>query len=275
MRLDQYLAKYFPEYSRSQWQKYVLAGCVKVNGDVVTTAKRTLDEDDHVTYEIHDSIKQLFDVPVLYEDDNVKVFNKPCGMLTHAKGGIIEEQTIADLIKEDTSYSSGTNRPGIVHRLDRDTSGVIITVKNAETAKLLQKQFTDRTVKKTYSAIVKGHLKHKEAHIDLPIERDPKQPSQFRVGANGKAASTTYEVIKESTHYSLVKLTPKTGRTHQLRVHLAHLKAPILGDKIYGKKDVRLYLHAESIEVTLPGGLRKIFSALLPDTFQATIDSDA
>lgn len=274
MRLDQYLAEYFPEKSRSMWQKYIVQGLVLVNDTPITSTKYKLDEDDHVTIQETTKAVDTFIVPIVYEDDNVRVFNKPTGMLTHAKGGIVEEQTIADLIKNDTSYADTTNRPGIVHRLDRDTSGVIITVKNPETAKLLQKQFTNRTVKKTYSAIAVGHLAHKEAQIDLPIERDPKKPSQFRVGANGKPAQTTYEVIKESSHYSLVKLTPKTGRTHQLRVHLAHLNTPILGDRVYGKSDDRLYLHAESIEVTLPGGDRKVFNASLPESFQATIDSD-
>lgn len=274
MRLDQYLAEYYPEKSRSEWQKYIKMGLVLINGVVETKVKKMLGEDDQVTFsEVAKSIK-TFEVPVIYDDENVRVFNKPVGMLTHAKGGILNEQTIADLIKNDTTYAHDTNRPGIVHRLDRDTSGVIITVKNPETATLLQKQFTNRSIKKTYYAITNGHPTHLEANIDLPVERDPKKPSQFRVGANGKSAYTSYETIKTSAHYALLRLTPKTGRTHQLRVHMAHLNVPILGDKVYGKKSERLYLHAESIEVTLPGGVRKIFQAALPAEFQAILDND-
>ncbi len=273
MRLDAYLAQYFPEHSRSAWQKYIAAGYVKVNGEVVTSNKLTLGEDDEVTADTNAKLHDLsIDLPVIYEDDNVVVINKPVGVLSHAKGGIVEEATVADFFKSKTSYGSDTNRPGIIHRLDRATSGVMLGAKNHETASQLQKQFSKRKVKKTYIAIVKGTPKETEAHIELPIERNPSHPSQFRVGANGKYAATTYEVLESKNGKSMVKLMPETGRTHQLRVHMAHIGNPIIGDIVYGKSADRMYLHALSLEITLPGGERKVFEAPLPDEFQKEMD---
>lgn len=271
MRLDQYLAEYYPERSRSQWQKYISAGHIYVNDIQVVSAKYRLGEDDEVSVKESTTEKKTFEVPIIYEDDNVLVLNKPIGMLTHAKGGIVAEETIADIIKPLTTYAADTNRPGIVHRLDRDTSGVIVTVKNPETAALLQKQFTNRTVKKTYLAVVMGSLKHSDARIDLPIERNPKLPSQFRVGASGKAAITDYKTLAEGQNKTAVALMPATGRTHQLRVHMAHLGSPIFGDRVYGKVADRLYLHAWQLEITIPKGQRKVFSAPIPEAFSIAV----
>lgn len=274
MRLDAYLAQYFPEHSRSAWQKYISAGYVKVNGEVVTSNKLLLGEDDEVTADTRTKPGKLhIDMTVVYEDKNVIVIDKPAGVLSHAKGGIVEEATVADFFKNYTSYGNNTNRPGIIHRLDRATSGVMIGVKNAETAKLLQKQFSDRKVKKTYMAVVEGTPKNSEAHIELPIERNPSKPSQFRVGVNGKSASTTYKVLSTNGRYSLVELKPATGRTHQLRVHMAHIGHPIVGDIVYGQDSKRMFLHAMRLELTLPGGERKIFEAPLPAEFREMVKS--
>lgn len=268
MRLDQYLAQYYPEKSRSAWQKHILAGVVTINGEIAMSAKQKLGEDDEVKILEAAPTPPKENLPVIYSDDNIIVINKPAGILSHAKGGIIEEQTVANFIKDKTTYGTETNRPGIVHRLDRDTSGVIVTVRNSETAKLLQRQFTDRKVKKSYIAIVKGSLKHTEANIDLPIERNPKIPSQFRVGASGKEAFTSYKVLDQHDDLYLVRLQPTTGRTHQLRVHMAYIGAPILGDKVYGRKTDRMFLHALSIEITIPPSKRVTFQAPLPTEFE-------
>lgn len=269
MRLDAYLAQYFPEHSRSAWQKYIAAGYVKVNGEVVTSNKLLLDEDDQVSADTNVKLEttDTIEIPIIYEDDSVVVVNKPVGMLSHAKGGILEEATVADFFKSKTSYGSDTNRPGIIHRLDRATSGVMLGAKNSDVASQLQKQFSKRKVKKTYIAIVCGIPKESHARIDLPIERDPSQPSRFRVGANGKSATTSYEVIESKNGKSLVRLRPETGRTHQLRVHMAYIGTPIVGDAVYGKSASRMYLHALSLEITLPGGKRSIFEAPLPEEF--------
>jgi 23S rRNA pseudouridine1911/1915/1917 synthase len=206
----------------------------------------------------------------VYIDDNVIVINKPVGILTHAKGALNDEFTVADFFRRYSTYNADSNRPGIVHRLDRDTSGIMIGARNQEAADVLQKQFADRKAKKEYVAIVSGYLAQETALIDLPIGRNPTAPSTFRVDAGGKSAQTTYEVMKQNDTVTMVRLKPKTGRTHQLRVHMAYLNVPIVGDRVYGGLQAdRLYLHAKSLEVTLPGSERKIFKAEMPTEFDA------
>jgi 23S rRNA-/tRNA-specific pseudouridylate synthase len=146
----------------------------------------------------------------------------------------------------------------------------MIGARNQEAADVLQKQFADRKAKKEYVAIVSGYLAQETALIDLPIGRNPTAPSTFRVDAGGKSAQTTYEVMKQNDTVTMVRLKPKTGRTHQLRVHMAYLNVPIVGDRVYGGLQAdRLYLHAKSLEVTLPGSERKIFKAEMPTEFDA------
>jgi 23S rRNA pseudouridine1911/1915/1917 synthase len=174
---------------------------------------------------------------------------------------------VADFFRRYTTYNLDTNRPGIIHRLDRDTSGIMIGARNPQTAVLLQKQFADRLAKKTYMAVLDGIPKLPKAQLDLPIGRNPTAPSTFKVDVKGKSALTRYEVIAETDKYSLVKLMPRTGRTHQLRVHMRYINTPILGDKVYGKSADRLYLHAMSLEITIPVGQRRIFEAPVPAEF--------
>ncbi len=273
MRLDAYLAEYWPEYSRSTWQKYIEQGYVLVNGIVETSAKQQLSEDDIVTYNIPDAPDYSQQtLPVIYQDDNIIAINKPSGVLTHSKGALNEEFTVAEFFRPLTTYHQDTNRPGIIHRLDRDTSGVLIGARNDETAALLQRQFSDRKVKKTYVAVVDGVPKQHEALIDLPIGRNPKEPSMFRVDPGGKSAQTTYKVLASNGKLSLVELYPRTGRTHQLRVHMAYIGTPIHGDRVYGKPADRLYLHAKSLEITIPKGDRRTFEAPVPESFAKLVE---
>lgn len=307
-------------------------GLVEANGKVITSAKYQLGEDDEVT--VKTLPKASFDdqtLPVVYEDEHVVVINKPVGVLTHAKGALTEEFSVADFVRrhyhcncvpgactsercvfsrgeteqdvhevrrasiavekhaytEELSGVSGSarkqaercechgNRPGIVHRLDRATSGIIIVAKDSETKRLLQKQFQDRKAHKTYVAIVKGTPKHPEAKIDLPIGRNPKVPSSFRVDAKGKPAVTTYKTLASNGTYSVVELKPETGRTHQLRVHLAYIGCPIVGDTLYGggKSPIdRMCLHAKELEITIPVSERRTFDAPLPDDMAAFVE---
>lgn len=270
MRLDAYVAQFWPEHSRSTWKKLIEAGSVSVNGKVEVSAKRELDEDDHVTVvQPHKTDFSASELPIVYEDEHVIVINKPVGVLTHSKGELNDEFTVAEFVRPKTSYKQDSNRPGIIHRLDRATSGIIICAKDDETASMLQRQFTDRTLKKQYVAVLEGVPKVSEAVVDLPIGRNPNAPSTFRVDVNGKSAQTTYHVLKQTDTRALVDLRPKTGRTHQLRVHMAYLGTPILGDTVYGKKKAdRMFLHAASLEVTLPGGKRETFSAPIPPEFE-------
>jgi 23S rRNA pseudouridine1911/1915/1917 synthase len=199
------------------------------------------------------------------------VINKPAGVLTHSKGAFNPEGTVASFAAPKTKGMEG-DRAGIVHRLDRATSGVIIVAKDPTTMSLLQKQFSQRKVKKTYFAVVNGIPEIVKALIEVPIERNPKDPKTFRPGTTGKQALTEYEVIEQALARSLLVLRPATGRTHQLRVHLKYIGHPIIGDTIYdGEPADRMYLHAGKLEITLPGGQRKVFEAPLPDGFHAIL----
>jgi len=268
-RLDGELAKRYPDMSRSTWQKYIKAGYITVNGTIAISAKQDVTDNDSIAINIPEATDfTANELPIIYIDDNVIVINKPIGVLSHSKGALNDEFTVADFFKRYSTYNIDTNRPGIIHRLDRDTSGVMIGARNLETATLLQKQFADRKTKKTYIAILNGIPKLDKALIDLPIDRNPSKPSTFRVASNGKSATTKYEVLDSNEKYSIVKLQPKTGRTHQLRVHMGYINTPILGDKVYGKPDKRLYLHAVSLEITIPSSNRQTFVAPLPEEFK-------
>lgn len=278
MRLDAHVALHWPEHSRSTWKKLILAEHVTVNGLVEISPKYEVSENDSVEVkqpEILDHSDKT--LPVLYEDDNVIVIDKPVGVLTHSKGALNEEFTVADFVRPKTTYKADTNRPGIIHRLDRATSGVIICVKNDETASYLARQFSERTLKKQYAAVTVGIPKQSEAVIDLPIGRNPTAQSTFRVDTTGKSAQTYYKVDKHTERFALITLKPKTGRTHQLRVHLAYIGAPILGDKVYGGKEPaeRMYLHAAELELTLPGGNRQVFKSKVPAVFMQKVSDES
>jgi 23S rRNA pseudouridine1911/1915/1917 synthase len=253
-------------------QKLIESGDIVVNGQTQRSGYKpkanaviTINYDEAQLDEV-----PVIDLPVLYEDDDVVVMNKPAGILTHSQGAMKPEASVATFLRDKVAADLAGDRAGVVHRLDRATSGVIIGAKNAAALSFLQKQFAQRKVKKTYIAIAEGHLKQQEALIDMPIARNPKAPATFRVGANGKSATTHYKVLEENEHSSLVELKPETGRTHQLRVHLAHIGHPIINDPLYGqgKHGDRLYLHALSLEITLPSRERKTFTAKLPPEFK-------
>ena len=268
-RLDVHLSTDFDRsISRSLWQKYIKAGHISVNQRVVTTPKFEVDETDEIAVKLPEQEQASAKLPILYEDDDVIVVNKPSGLLTHAKGGLSTEPTVAEIIRPKTSFASGTDRPGIVHRLDRDTSGVLIIAKTTEAAAHLQRQFAQRTAKKTYLAMTNGVPKLAAAKIDMPIGRNPAAPSTFRVDPNGKPAQTDYQVLAVADTKALIELKPTTGRTHQLRIHMAYLNTPILGDRVYGKPNAsRLMLHAHKLEITLPSGELKTFEAAIPEEF--------
>lgn len=277
LRADVILANMYPTYSRAALAKLFKAGQVTYQG-------RTLKPGDKLPSNVQleavmDSLRPPeasdIDLPIIYEDDDILVINKPAGVLTHAVGAFAAEPSVATFIRQRTAGLTGL-RAGIVHRLDRATSGVLVCAKNPKALSLLQKQFAQRKVTKTYMAIVKGHLKQPEAIIDMPIERNPQAPATFRVGTNGKPAVTQYKVVEENATHSLLQLTPQTGRTHQLRVHLAQLGHPIVGDPLYstGKYGDRMYLHALNLELTVPiSNERMVFTAPLPAEFKQFMDA--
>lgn len=279
IRLDVALAKKYDNLSRSSIQKMIKNGLAKVNGRIITKVKELVDESIDLIelVEVQKDAKHI-DLEIIYEDENVIVVNKPKGVLTHSKGVLNNEFTVADFFElHGCDFAKGTNRAGIVHRLDRETSGIIIGAKNDTAAKKLQKQFSERTTKKEYIAIVEGVPSPNKAIIDLPIARNNSLPSTFIVNAKGKTAQTKYEVLESKNNRSLVKLNPKTGRTHQLRVHLAYIKHPIVGDRVYNdrysEKDSRMFLHAKSLEISIPPNntnttsQRMVFESPLPNNF--------
>jgi len=273
-RVDIFLANQFPEFTRSALSNLFGQAGILVN-NTVSKAGYRLRNGDRI--QIDTSMFFLkppqLELPVIYEDNNVAVINKPAGVLTHAKGVLNTEATVASFLhsKINDKHLSG-NRAGIVHRLDRDTSGVIIGAKNSATAIWLQKQFANRKVEKTYLAIVKGWLSEPAAKIEVPLARNPRRPQTFHADHSGKRAETTYKVIKKiekrSGRYSLIEMKPTTGRTHQLRVHMAYIGHPIIGDKIYGSGLIGpMMLHAKSLKLTLPDHKKHIFKTPLPARF--------
>lgn len=268
-RLDLILAERYPDTSRSTWQKHIRAGHVSVNGRVIESPRTDISQTDDIAIDVPpDADYSDHELPLIHLDDNVVVIDKPAGILTHSKGALNEEFTVADFLRRYTHVGLDTNRPGIVHRLDRDTSGVMIGARTPEAFALLKSQFADRRARKVYYAVVAGHPRLPSAIIDLPIGRHPSAPSTFRVDPRGKSARTAYETVAQNDTHSLLRLRPTTGRTHQLRVHLAHLGTPILGDRIYGRASDRLYLHAATLEITIPTSDRRTFDAPLPHEFR-------
>lgn len=270
-RLDLYLVNQHPELSRAKLQKLIKNGQVSVNHQTVTSPKKLIDPNlDDITIDTTvTTTKQPQQFDVLFENADLIVINKPAGVLSHATHQSSDDEfTVADFIRQHGDFTTDNYRDGIVHRLDRTTSGVMILAKNQATADFLKQQFKDRQVHKTYYAVVTGHPKHHQAKIDLPLKRSLKNAGKFMVDASGKPAVTTYQIIKSIDHQHLIKLQPQTGRTHQLRVHMSYLNLPILGDYLYGgEKYSRVMLHAETIEFQTPDGRHLTITAPLPSEF--------
>lgn len=277
-RLDHILVEEHPEFNRSTLQNFIKSGYVTLNGEIVKKPNlEVIIEDENgsknniISLSVPEraakiDIKEI----TIYEDENVLVINKPAGLLSMAKGEFTEETTLED-------YGL------LVHRLDRDTSGVVILAKNEATQSMLRKQFQERKTHKTYVAVVDGIPKNSEAVINLPIARNMKRPTTFMVDPKGKPAETYYKTISQTNSKSMLLLKPVTGRTHQLRVHLKYIGCPIVGDPVYNpeSKGSRLFLHAKSLEITIPNtskdgtdGERRIFEATIPAEFDEEMKSD-
>jgi len=275
LRVDVFTAKHYPELSRASIQRLLADDKILVNKKQVKNNYR-LKMGDKVDIEYDpylDNLVPQIEIPIIYEDGDCIVINKPAGILSHSKGAFNPEATVATWVSPRFSGISG-DRAGIVHRLDRATSGVMICAKTAEASTWLQKQFSTRKVVKHYITIIEGTIEPEEAIIDIPIARNPKEPSTFRADVNGKSAVTQYKVIKKSPKLSLIGLKPETGRTHQLRVHLNYLGHPIIGDSLYGgAKADRMYLHALSLDIMLPNKQLKHFEAPLPLEFKTKMEN--
>ncbi len=268
-RADVFIANQYPQFTRSSLLALFNRNLVQINGESAKAGQK-LEAGDKVSIDesLLKSKPPVIKLSTVYEDNNVVVLDKPPGVLTHSKGPLNLEATVASFIAPMVKGFEGTNRDGIVHRLDRDTSGLIVCAKNPSAQQYLQSLFSRRKVKKSYTAIVEGTPATPEAIIDAPIVRNPVKPQTFKVGSGGKTAMTEYKILnafeKNGKKYSLVELHPQTGRTHQLRVHMAYINHPIIGDRLYGHSGDGLMLHASGLELNLPSGQREKFISPMP-----------
>lgn len=300
VRLDQWLAQKHSDESRSAWQKRIKRGDVRVNGKKVSPHYLVYEE-DKIEIRHEQSECPSKNVPpgrdtlspplpaVLFEDKNYLVINKPAGLVVHPGSGHHGE-TLVDWLKSRTqnlSHVGGENRPGIVHRLDKDTSGVMVVAKNDKTHRMLAEQFSDKKVKKTYIALVHGHLEPSEGSIEAPLTRNAKNRTKITVSAGKKSryALTHYRVEKQFSfpfEASLLAVTIETGRTHQIRVHFEAIGHPVVGDAVYMARSLkkqeegleihRQFLHAKSLEFTSPTTNKEVkYSTEMPAKLEKTM----
>jgi 23S rRNA pseudouridine1911/1915/1917 synthase len=215
-------------------------------------------------------------IPIIFEDESIIVIDKKAGITVHPAPGE-NDFTVSELLKGKLRFTDSNPRNGVVHRLDKGTSGVMVVAKDRIAEEDLKRQFKDRKVKKTYYALVRGNLKPAKGTIDMPLGRDKINPKKMGVSIKGRNAKTRYTVLKDLNGWSFLELIPETGRTHQIRVHLAAIGFPIVGDKKYGQKTLtadRIFLHAGRIEFTHPVDKKKMsFDSKLPKDLKEIIDN--
>ena len=281
-RLDAYVYSQLQDvfFSRASVQKTISEGGISVNGQVITKSGYKICENDVVVcqYEFEGEIiakPENIPIDIVYEDDDIIVVNKPRGMVVHPGAGNLSG-TLANALMyhcENLSDINGPVRPGIVHRIDKDTTGLIVAAKNNKAHVHLAKQLEEHTMSRTYFAVVEGIVESNKGIIDAPIGRKPNDRIKMAVNINnGKEAVTHYEVLARSNGFSYVKCNLETGRTHQIRVHMAFIKHPVVGDPLYGIKDTRQMkgqaLHAGALRLKAPADDRDmVFEASLPDDF--------
>ena len=294
-RLDKVLASELPDLSRTQCQRLIAAGFVTVDGESAKASQR-LEGGERVEVFIPDAAEVVLaaepiPLDIRYDDQDIVIVNKPSGMVVHPSAGH-ESGTLVNALLAlypDIAGIGGEKRPGIVHRLDKDTSGLVVVAKNDLALRSLQDQFKKREVKKIYIALVEGSVKVREMKIDAPIGRDPINRKRMAVIPLGGSAKTreavTYVSVErrysdsESRKYSYVECRPVTGRTHQIRVHLAYAKFPIVGDVIYGRRkqyllSSRHFLHAAELTINHPSDESSLtIRAPLPQELQRVLVS--
>jgi 23S rRNA pseudouridine1911/1915/1917 synthase len=240
-RIDKFIAKESEDFSRSQVQQWIKDGNVLVNGQVVKPNQK-LHENDQVILKIPPPIElhieaEEMDLAIVYEDTDVVVINKPRGLVVHPAPGHYSGTLVNGLLAHchDLSGINGVLRPGIVHRIDKDTSGLIMVAKNDKAHLSLAQQLKDHTVNRRYIAIVHGKIQHDKGTIEAPIGRDPVHRQQMAVVSGGKNAVTHFRVVERFEQYTLVELQLETGRTHQIRVHMKYIGHPLASDPKYGQ----------------------------------------
>jgi len=287
VRLDLFLTEKLPHLSRSRIQNMIRDQFITVNGKVPAKTGIMLEAGNQISViepEIESGSLQAEDIPldIVFENKDLLIINKPAGMVVHpALGHLTGTLANAALWHDpDLEGVGGEKRPGIVHRLDKDTSGLIVVAKNDASHQWLQEQFKDRSVSKTYKALVDGHPPTPNGRIDTPIGRDPSHRQKMAVTpeSRGRPSVTEYFTRETFPQQTLLEVHLLTGRTHQIRVHLAFVGCPIAGDTVYGRKKISLgltrqFLHAFRLTICLPGETEaRTFEAPLPAELQACLD---
>ena len=260
IRLDKYLTQVLPQFSRAYLQKLIVQGYILVNKQRAKANQR-LSNVDRITVELPPlslyPLAEPIPLTIIYEDEDILVIDKPAGLTVHPAPGHPSHTLVNAILAHcpDLAMSNELMRPGIVHRLDKDTSGLIVIAKNDSAREYLAAQFKSRTVTKGYFVLVKGRLSPDQGIIEAPIGRDPHSRRRMAIVETGKEATTRYQVRKYLDNYTLVEITPLTGRTHQIRVHLSAIGYPVVGDSLYGTKSVHLnrqFIHAYRLGFCLP-----------------------
>ena len=261
VRLDQMLTSMMPRYSRSKVRDLIGKGLVTIDGKIGKPSLKVFSGQQiivDIPRPIETSIKpQKMDLSVIFEDGSFIVIDKPSGLSVHPGPGHIDGTLVNGVmaICPGIEGVGEENRPGIVHRLDMDTSGVIVVAKNEQCHRSLSDQFKNRTITKKYLALVNGNMDEQRAIVEAPIARNPHDRKKMAIVDNGRESTTEYRVVERFPHFDYLRIKPKTGRTHQIRVHLSSLGHPVAGDSLYGGRIDglgRQFLHAESISLTHP-----------------------
>ncbi len=286
-RLDVFLTACLPEFSRSRLQGLIRDGFVSVDGEPVTKTGRDLEAGERVAIHIPPPVPsglvaENIPLEIIFENEDLLVVNKPAGMVVHPSPGHDRGTLVQAALGHAPEMEGigGEERPGIVHRLDKDTSGLIVIAKNEQTHRWLQDQFRTRTVEKVYLALVDGKPPTPNGRVEAPIGRNTTHRKRMSVVPleKGRVAVSEYKTLESFHKHTLIEVHPLTGRTHQIRVHMAFLGCPVVGDTIYGKKKPtmelgRHFLHAHRLKIVLPGESKpRVFEAGLPEELEKVLD---
>jgi 23S rRNA pseudouridine1911/1915/1917 synthase len=286
-RLDKFLVARLPEFSRSRLQSFIREGRVLVDDRPARKAGQMLEAGMRVLVNIPAAAPaelqpEAIPLDVLFENDDVLVVNKPTGMVVHPAAGHDSGTLVHAALAHAPEMEGvgGVQRPGVVHRLDKDTSGVIVLAKNDRAHQFLQAQFQDRAVEKVYLALVDGRPPTPVGRVEAAIGRDTTHRQRMRVvpEGRGRTAVSEYKTLKRYPAHTLLEVHPHTGRTHQIRVHMAFLGCPVTGDTVYGRRKptlplARHFLHAQRLTITLPGeSAPRTFEAALPEELRRVLN---
>ena len=284
MRLDQAINKKFPDISRNAAQEMIKKGEITLGNSTVKASQKTKTGDIvNIQFRSGDLETEIqateMNFPIVYEDNDIIVINKPFGLVVHPGAGQEKETVVSALLSHTTLSPIGApDRPGIVHRLDKETSGIMVLAKNKEAHKNLAEQFASHDLEKEYIALIQGHIVNKKGRIQVAIERDPVHRQRMKATSvdNGKMAISIFEVMEYLKNSTLVKVQILTGRTHQIRVHMAFTGHPLLGDTTYGGRkfgNSEHFLHSSKLTITHPTtGKRMTFQADIPQRFKEVIE---